>query len=162
MEIQDAEVDWKKELGNDPQLILYVDEVLNYTDLEFEGSREQGFWYGEDDDTGYVEFFAWSGGEQDGFGGRHYEIETVDGEEVTLKGPWSSRAGIANNLGYGPCVKTLYRTHPDQLGGRSGHLTLERAEEVVDDYVEDNVLFERVEKFDNNEPYYIPTRGGER
>jgi len=105
---------------------------------------------------------VWDGGQQDGFNGRHYEIETVDGEQVTLKGPWSSRAGIMNKAGYGPCLDCLYRTHPEQLGGRSGAITLEAAEEAIDQYVEEDVELERVEKFDLNEPYYIPQKiGGE-
>jgi hypothetical protein len=116
-------------------------------------------WYAEHEPTGYVQFFAWDGGQQNGFNGRHYDIETVDGEEVTLKGPWSSRAGVMNLAGFGPCMKALYRTHPDQLGGRSGAITVEAAEEAIDEYVEEDVELELVERFDADEPYYIPRRG---
>ncbi|SDW44661.1 hypothetical protein SAMN05443574_103265 [Haloarcula vallismortis] len=66
-----------------------------------------------------------------------------------------------NKYGFGPCLDCLYRTSPDQLGGRSGAITLEAAEEVIDEYVEEDVELERVEKFDSNEPYYIPRRGDE-
>jgi len=66
-----------------------------------------------------------------------------------------------NKYGFGPCLKALYRTSPDQLGGRSGAITLEAAEEAIDEYVEEDVELERVEKFDFNEPYYIPRRGDE-
>jgi len=158
VEIEDAEVDWREDVGNPPRLVLYVNEVPNYTDLTFQGSKDEGFWYGEDSDTGYVEFFAWSGGQQDGFGGRHYEIKLKDGDTQILKGPWSSRAGVANNMGYGPCVKALYRTSPEQLGGRTGHLTLERAEEVVDEYVGGSVELECVERFSDDETYFVPSR----
>lgn len=147
-------------MGNDPRLILYVDEIPDTSDLKFEGSEEQGLWYAEHE-SGYVQFFAWDGGQQDGYNGRHYDIETVDGEEVTLKGPWSSRAGVMNKYGFGPCLEALYRTHPDQLGGRSGAITLEAAEEAIDQYIEEDVELERVEKFSGNEPYYIPRRGDE-
>jgi hypothetical protein len=156
IEIEDVEIDWKEEYANDPKLILYVDELPDRSEIQYEGSKEEGIWYGEHE-SGYVSFFAWSGGQQDGFGGRHYEIETVDGEEVTLKGPWSSRAGVMNQRGYGPCLDVLYRTHLDQLGGQTGAITLEAAEEAARQYLED-VEFERIEKFDANEPYYIPTR----
>ena len=66
-----------------------------------------------------------------------------------------------NKYGFGPCLDVVYRTHPDQLGGRSGAITLEAAEEAIDQYVEEDVELERVEKFDSNEPYHIPTRGEE-
>jgi hypothetical protein len=66
-----------------------------------------------------------------------------------------------NKYGFGPCLKTLYRTNPDQLGGRTGAITLEKAEEVVDEYLEEDIEFERVEKFSGDEPYYIPRRGDE-
>jgi len=121
-------------------------------------STEEGFWYGEDSETGYVEFFAWDGGQQDGYGGRHYEIELEDGTSQVLKGPWSSRAGVANKLGYGPCMKALYRTHPDQLGGKSGHITVDRAEEIIDDLVDEEVELSYVECFDDAEPYYVPIK----
>lgn len=156
MEIEDAEVDWKEDYGNDPKLVLYVDEIPERSELRFEGSKEEGLWYGEHED-GYVSFFSWSGGQQNGYNGRHYEIETVDGEEVTLKGPWSSRAGAMNLKGYGPCLDVTYRTSPNQFGGRSGAVSLEAAEEAIDEFL-DGVELERVEKFDEDEPYYVPTK----
>ncbi|WP_313694125.1 hypothetical protein [Halorarum halobium] len=64
-----------------------------------------------------------------------------------------------NKYGYGPCLDALYRTDPEQLGGRSGAITLEAAEEAIDQYVEEEVDLERVEKFSGNEPYYIPQKG---
>jgi hypothetical protein len=137
-----------------------VDELPDRSELQFEGSKEEGLWYAEHD-TGYVEFFSWSGGQGKGYSGAHYEIQTVDGEEVTLKGPWSSRSGALNKHGYGPCLEATYRTSPDQLGGRSGAVTLETAMNAVDEYVEDDVVFNRVERFSDDEPYWIPSREGE-
>jgi hypothetical protein len=156
--IEDAEVEWREGVANPPQLVVYVDETPDYTDLTFEGSVEDGFWYGEDPETGYVEFFSWDGGQQDGFGGRHYEIELEDGGAQVLKGPWSSRAGVANEKGFGPCVKALYRAGSEQSGGRTGHLSLGRAQEVVDEYVEGSVELERVERFSDDETYFVPSR----
>jgi hypothetical protein len=65
-----------------------------------------------------------------------------------------------NLHGYGPCLKALYRTHPEQLGGRSGAITVEAAEEAINEFL-DGVELERVEKFDADEPYYIPRRARE-
>lgn len=65
-----------------------------------------------------------------------------------------------NKAGFGPCLGVVYKTHPEQLGGRSGAITLEAAEEAIDEYVEENVELERVEKFSGDEPYYIPQKTG--
>lgn len=65
-----------------------------------------------------------------------------------------------NKYGFGPFLDVLYRTHPEQLGGRSGAMTLEKAEEAIDQYVEEDVELEQVEKFDSNEPYFVPRKIG--
>jgi len=107
-------------------------------------------WYAESDD-GFVSYFAWSGGQQDGYGGRHFDITTVDGEEVTLKGPWSSRAGVMNKAGYGPVMDVRFNSTG------SGAVTVNRAEEAIDEYLEDVELEEKI-KFSSEEPYYVPQR----
>jgi hypothetical protein len=141
----------KEDVANDPRLHLEADDIPTIDELEYEGSVDEGLWYAESDD-GFVSYFAWDGGQQDGYGGRHYDITTVDGEEVTLKGPWSSRAGVMNKAGYGPCMDVRFNSTG------TGAVTVDRAEDVVDEYLED-VELERVEKFSNNEPYWIPRRG---
>jgi len=138
-------------VANDPRLHLRADDIPTIDELEYEGSVEEGLWYAESDD-GFASYFAWDGGQQDGYGGRHYDITTVDGEEVTLKGPWSSRAGVMNLAGYGPCMDVRFNSTG------TGAVTVEAAEEAVDEYLDD-VELERVEKFSNNEPYWIPRRG---
>jgi hypothetical protein len=158
IEIEDAEIDWKEDYGNDPKLVLYVDELPTRDELRFQGSKEEGLWYAEHE-SGYVEFFSWSGGQGNGYNGRHYEIETVDGDSVTLKGPWSSRSGALNKAGYGPCLDVTYKTSPEQLGGRSGAITLEAAEEAIDEFLE-GVELERVVKFSSEEPYWVPQKTG--
>jgi len=161
VEILDAEI--TEDFGILPTPVAYYDgDLPNHTDMEFEGSVDEGLWYGEHEETGVVSFFAWDGGEQDGYGGRHYEIETVDGEEVTLKGPWSSRAGVMNNAGYGPCMKTIFRDHPEQLGGRTGAMTVEAAEEMLDEHLDYEIEMDSRLKFDNDEEYFFPRKvGGE-
>jgi len=72
-----------------------------------------------------------------------------------LKGPWSSRAGVMNKAGYGPCMDVRYNSTG------TGAITVEAAEDAVDEYLDD-VELERVEKFSNDEPYWIPNKiGGE-
>lgn len=147
------EVDWKEEYANDPRLQLEADDIPTRDELRYEGSTDTGLWYAESDD-GFVSYFAWSGGQQDGYSGRHYDITTVDGEEVTLKGPWSSRSGVMNKAGHGPCMDVVYNST------NAGSITVDRAEEAIDEYLDD-VELERTVKFDSEEPYWVPTRGGD-
>lgn len=165
MEIWDAEIDWREDFGNPARLINYVNKVPNHTDVTFTGNTETGLWYGENED-GYASWFAWDGGQQDGYGGRHYELEMEDGSTQVLKGPWSSRAGVMNKAGFGPCMDVLYRTHEEQLGGRSGGMTVEKAEEVIDQYINEpeipdyEVELDERLRFSNDEPYFIPEKTG--
>ncbi|WP_254280657.1 hypothetical protein [Haloarcula marina] len=71
---------------------------------------------------------------------------------MTLKGPWSSRAGVVNLAGYGPARDV----RSNSTG--SGAVTVDAAEDAVDQYLDD-VKLERVEKFSKDEPDWIPRRG---
>jgi len=55
-------------------------------------------------------------------------------------------------------MKALYRTSPDQLAGSTGAVTVEKAEEAIDEYVEEDVDLEYVKRFSGDEPYYIPRK----
>lgn len=141
-----------------------MDETPSYNDVLYEGSKELGLWYGENED-GFADFFAWSGGQGNGYSGRHYPIETVDGEEITLKGPFSSRAGVINKVGenhseydWGPALDVRYKESRDQLTPRSGAVTLEAAERAVEEFLGEDVVLEEKIKFSNEEPYYVPQR----
>ena len=158
MKILDAQVDWREEVGNDPRLRVLVDEIPERSELRFENEDE--LWVAIDD--GYVEYFAWSGdGNDGGYSGRSFDITTVDSEQVTLKGPWSSRAGCVNQSSFGPVVDVCLTTDPEAF--ERGHtfetatLTLSAAKQAID-LADSDAHFERVEKFDSNEPYWIPVR----
>lgn len=84
-----------------------------------------------------------------------------------MKGPFSSRAGAVNKYGeeveeldWGPVLDVRFKTDLEQLTPRSGAVTLEAAQEAVDQYLEDVELVREV-KFRNDEPYYIPRRQGD-
>lgn len=158
LEIISAQVDWKEGYANDPKLQVLVDEIPGRSELRFE--HEDDLWVAIED--GYVEYFAWSGdGNDGGYSGRCFEITTVDGDQVTLKGPWSSRAGCVNNRGFGPVVDVELATDPGVLERgytyKAGTLTLSAAKQAVD-LVDDASHLERVEKFDANEPYWRPVK----
>jgi hypothetical protein len=112
LKLLDAQIDWRKNGGNDPRLEVLVDEIPDRSDLRFE--VEDGIWCGIG--NGSVEFFSWSGeGNDSGYLGRCYEIRTVEGESVTLRGPWSSRAGCVNKRSFGPVVNIYLATDPEVL-----------------------------------------------
>jgi hypothetical protein len=163
MRILDAQVDWREDVGNDPRLEVLVDEIPDRSGLRFE--HEDGLWVAID--NGYVEYFSWSSdGNDGGYSGRSFEVTTVDGEQVTLKGPWSSRAGCVNKRSFGPVVDVRMATDPDVLERgytfRTGTLTLSAAKQAID-LVDEDAHLERVIKFDAEEPYWRPARdnGGE-
>lgn len=158
MEIIDAQIDWREDVGNDPRLEVLVDETPDRTDLRFE--HEDGLWVAID--NGYVEYFAWSGeGNDGGYSGRSFEIITVDGDEVTLEGPWSSRAGCVNKRHFGPVVDVRLATESAVLERgytfQTGTLTLSAAKQAID-LVNEDAHLEQVIKFDSDEPYWIPVR----
>ncbi|NHX35101.1 MULTISPECIES: hypothetical protein [Halolamina] len=158
MNILDAQIDWREDVGNDPRLEVLVDETPERSELRFE--HEDSLWTAID--NGYVEYFAWSGdGNDGGFSGRSFEITTVDGEQVTLEGPWSSRAGCVNKRRFGPVVDVRMATDPSVLEKgytfRTGTLTLSAAKQAID-LADEDVHFKRVEKFDSNEPYWVPVQ----
>jgi len=160
MKILDAQVDYREDVGNDPRLEVLVDEIPERSDLRFE--QEDGLWVAIE--NGYVEYFSWSGdGNDGGYSGRSFEITTVDGEQVTLRGPWSSRAGCVNKRRFGPVVDVRLTGDPGVLDRghtfTSGTLTLSAAKQAID-LTDEDAHFERVVKFDSEEPYWVIRRNG--
>jgi hypothetical protein len=158
MRVKNARIDWREDVGNDPRLEVLVDELPDRSELRFQ--HEDGLWVAIED--GFVEYFAWSGdGNDGGYSGRCFEITTADGEQVTLKGPWSSRAGCVNKRSFGPVVDVSLTSDPEAFERghtfKSGTLTLSAAKQAID-LADSDAHFERVEKFDSNEPYWIPVR----
>ena len=160
MRIEDAQVDWKEGYANDPKLQVLVDEIPSRDELRFK--HENGLWVAIE--NSYVEYFAWSGdGNDGGYSGRCFEITTIDGEQVTLKGPWSSRAGCVNKRSFGPVVDVELATDPEELERgytfKAGTMTLSAAKQAVD-LVDEASHLERVVKFDSDEPYWVVRRNG--
>ena len=117
MEVKDARVDWVKGFNNDPRLEVLVDKMPNHNDLRYE--CKEGLYFAEAD--GYVSFMYHSGNpeQQQGYGGRHFKLTMKDGSEVVLKGPWSSRASVANSLGFTPSADVSITD--DEEAWKRGH-----------------------------------------
>ena len=163
MRIENASVDWMEDVDNDPRLQVVVDEIPSRDEMRFE--HEDGIYCGIAD--GFAYYFAWSGdGNDGGFSGRCYDITMRDGTEVTLKGPWSSRAGCVNRRSFGPVVDVRITTDPSVLERgytfRSGSLTLEAAKQAID-LVDEPCHLEQRLKYSNDEPVWVPVHdnGGE-
>lgn len=157
MRVLDARVDWKDGYANDPRLEVLVDEIPTLEELKFE-CHQQRLWYAELD--GYARYFAWKGPENEGgYSGRHFDITTVDGESVTLKGPWSSRAGAVNKAGLGPVVDVSITTDARAFAKgrpfRSAALTLRAAKQAID-LTTWGTHLQRELKYDNEEPVWVP------
>ncbi len=124
MKLISAEVNWMHGWANRPNLVLTVDNMPEQVDLRYQ--RKDNLYWAELD--GYVQFFAHSPGNESGFGGHVFDLTLTDGEQVSIRGPWSSRASAMNNH-FPHCVDvTLYT----EDGGRfAASVTLALAKEAA-------------------------------
>lgn len=94
MKILKAKVQWNKGFANSPEFMALVDAYPSAEDFKYVAGP-CGIYYAELD--GAVDFFYYSS-PGEGYGGRHFKLNMVDGSIKTLKGPWSSRAGAMNRF----------------------------------------------------------------
>ena len=99
MKLLDAKINWYEESDNSPTFELLIDKFPDRNLLRYQ--EKNGIYYAELE--GFVSFFSYSGPDK-GFGGRKFPITMMDGSKKELIGPWSSRAGAVNSIGFGPCV----------------------------------------------------------
>lgn len=146
MELTDAVWNEMEGYTNNPRLEIAVDSLPERSDARFRKHiiGDKYLYVGES--GGRVWFYSWSGdGNDGGFGGRNYEVTMKTGATETLKGPYSSRAGIVNKYTKTECVKV----HLIE-GSSIIHITRKLAQEAADMAGVDMV---EVEKFDG-EPYH--------
>lgn len=99
MRIVDGRVNWRDMWANRPEIELLVDRMMPIGEHVF--SEREGMFYAERD--GDVCFLL-DNPDRSGFGGKTFRLRMEGGAERILVGPWSSRAGVANRLGFGPCL----------------------------------------------------------
>jgi hypothetical protein len=123
MRIIKGGVKWMEGWGNRPTIAIAVDKLPDRSALRYE--QRGSLYYAELE--GLVSFFSYSRPD-DGFGGRHFDIVMTDGSKKKLIGPWSSRAGAMNSVGFGPCVDVSICEGESNFDRRSfydGAVTLE-------------------------------------
>lgn len=106
-------IDWMAGYGNRPHLEVELDyeppaESFVYRKVEVE-SRDFGgrpsvstLYFAEL--GGVCRFFSYSGPGR-GYGGSSFTLNMQGGGTETLVGPWSSREGVMNLVGFGPCIE---------------------------------------------------------
>jgi hypothetical protein len=155
MEVLNAEVEWNEDIGNKPRLEVLVDSIPSRESMTFRSGKDNQIWYAEK--NGFVSFFAGSPDKAgDGYSGRSFRLNTPDGE-VVLEGPYSSRAGVMNKYGFGPCLDVKITTDKTVLEKgytfNSGAITLRKAKDAIE-YVEEAKGLNKVSS--HGEPIWIP------
>lgn len=161
--IIDARVDWQEKYSHPPRMDILVESIQD--ELLYEKhlvGDDHILYYGESPE-GYVNYYVHNPADQSGFGGRLFRFKLYNGTTEVVRGPWSSRAGIVNKLGIGPVVDVAITDDQDRFEtGRSlsrAAVTI-RAAKCAIDLAEGASHLEQIGRF-NNEPYWIPIRGGE-
>lgn len=92
--IQEVRVEWCPTYDNLPRLEVLLDEMDNSV-MRYE--RRNNLWLAIDNDR--ANYLHWKGPHNEGgYAGRDFVITTKEGEEVTLRGPWSSNSDAVNRL----------------------------------------------------------------
>ena len=156
MKILRAEVNWQFGYANSPELKILVDKLPTkflYQEIPVPG----GIFYLAETE-GEVRFFV-STSDKHGYGGGTFDITLISGEKRSVKGPWSSRAGVANYYLPNPCLSCAL-TNEKEVFDRgytffSGHVLVSKVEE----YLQRPGLhweLHKEEKFEEKESYWIP------
>lgn len=131
----DAKVRWNPDLLNPPTLQILVDHLPLMEKMVF--TQLGQLYYGENE--GLVDFFFHNPQDQRGYGGRLFHLMLDTGTVITLKGPWSSRSGVMNKAGFGPCMEASLVSERDSFD--RGHtftscaITVELTREIIDEFL---------------------------
>ena len=121
MKISKTEVNWMMRWGNDPYIILHVDSEVPFEQFRFKERQLDGgtFYWAHDAVSGQVWYLLHHPGNETGFGGSEWDLVMEDGSRRTVKGPWSSRAGVANRWFEPHCVDVTLATQEGFRLGRA-------------------------------------------
>jgi len=125
MQVRNVLIDTHSGYANKPTFIVEVDVLPDPAGIYF--SQRGGLYFGYDTD-GYVRFYSFSQ-PGNGYGGSTFTLNMTDGTRKKLKGPWSSRAGVMNKVGFPDCVDVLFKSHIETM---HGHILAETLSMHVD------------------------------
>lgn len=120
MTITSASIDDPSTRGyaNPPRLRLGMDALPDFTYEVLErGNRSRIFWA---EANGLVQFYMHNPQNETGFGGCRFLFTLTSGARVEVKGPWSSRSSVMNDLGFPHSVECEVFTQD----GDSHHLSV--------------------------------------
>jgi len=98
VKILKSRVNWMHYFDSDPIFEVLVDKLPALSDMIF--TEKNNTYYAEKD--GFVSFYYYKGPGR-GFGGHTFNIKLQEDNQIVqkcLKGPWSSRAGHINKIGF--------------------------------------------------------------
>lgn len=131
MNILDARLEYWSgtDFSNSPSAEILVDRVpdmdeFRYTFMPVDKTNPDGGRYYYAELNGFVSFFFARGPytEEDGvvlsnpdqgYGGRHFKLQMVNGETHILRGPWSSNSSAMRIAGFPICVEVSYTDDPE-------------------------------------------------
>lgn len=161
MEVLDAKVNWYLGYANDPELELLVDRFPGLEEFEFE--QRDDCWFAEKDEAVYFLHHSGKDENEGGFYGAEFRLRTKTGEVKALLGPWSSRAGVMNKVGFTPCLDVSYTDEVEAFKRgyfTGGHVTLHLALHVIKRFLP-GIHLARIEEEDG-EVRYVPSLSPER
>lgn len=102
MKLVSHKVNMYEGYANDAKYQIWVEDMPELSDLRYE--QRGNLYFAEKD--GLVSFYSYTS-PGDGYAGCHFPITLVDGTEVVLKGPWSSRPAVMMKAGFPECVDVV-------------------------------------------------------
>ena len=144
-------VEWYEKYANSARLEIGVDSIPDSNRLRYE---QKGVLYFAELE-GYVSFYSYTA-PGDGYAGRAFPITMKDGTEKTLKGPWSSRAGVMSPV-FRPVLDVVLQPEDNPYPNirYGGHVALEFALEAIK-LCEESI--ELVVEWEYGEYIFVPQR----
>lgn len=98
MKITGLKVQWYHDCTNAAKLIVFA-ENYDRDELSY-NVKADNYYFGVDQESGLCNFYYQDPKNHEGYYGSSFKIKMVDGTQVTLVGPWSSRSGVMNRVGF--------------------------------------------------------------
>ena len=133
MKVIGAYVDWKHGYQNEPELAVMVDKLHDQSVYKYDKKEIDGYTaYYAQTKEGWVNFLIHNPDNNRGFRGSMFNITMTNDKKVSIKGPWSSRSGVMNALGFEPCVEITTDDISEKIGILyAGCIAIWKAKEIV-------------------------------